>query len=233
MCFITNMKTSKHTQQDSLIRSQFEDFILDKNHPCLMAQSVFQHENFEIQSFGKLGSGDHSQELFQSLREYIDHYQFEGSDFFTFIAVFPEVKYFTEDEFEKCLWQELQKLHEADTEDWDPQVNPDPESYDFSFSVAGKAFYVVGMHPRSSRKARQSPVPALAFNLHHQFEELRKMGTYEHTRDMIRQRDKQLQGNVNPMLQDFGKNREAMQYSGRQVDETWKCPFHPSKKSSS
>lgn len=198
-----------------------------------MAQSVFQHENYEIRSFGKLGSGKHSQELFHSLKDYVDHYNFEGSEFFTLIAVFPEAKHFTEEEFEKRLWRELQNLHEADTETWDPDVNPDPESHNFSFSVAGKAFYVVGMHPNSSRKARQSPVPALVFNLHHQFEALRKMGTYEHTRDMIRQRDKELQGSVNPMLQDFGENREATQYSGRQVNEAWKCPFHPSKKLSS
>ena len=124
------------------------------------------------------------------------------------------------------LWKQLQLLHEADDQEWDKSVSNDPENSNFSFSLAGKAFYMVGMHPHSSRKARQSPVPALAFNLHWQFEKLREMGTYQTVRDKIRERDTELQGDINPMLQDFGENSEARQYSGRKVDGDWKCPFH-------
>jgi FPC/CPF motif-containing protein YcgG len=35
-----------------------------------------------------------------------------------------------------------------------------------------------------------------------------------------------LQGTVNPMLAEFGEQSEARQYSGRDVGEIWKCPFH-------
>src|SRR5690606_40704217 len=101
----------------------------------------------------------------------------------------------------------------------------DPENDNFSFSLGGKAFYMVGLHPNSSRKARQSPVPAIAFNLHWQFEKLREMGAYYTVRDKIRERDKDLQGSINPMLEDFGETSEARQYSGRKVGEEWKCPF--------
>jgi len=105
-------------------------------------------------------------------------------------------------------------------------VSKDTENQHFSFSIGGKAFYIVGMHPGASRKARQSPYAAIAFNLHWQFEKLREMGSYETVRDKIRERDKELQGSINPVLEDFGSNSEARQYSGRKVEKDWKCPFH-------
>lgn len=82
------------------------------------------------------------------------------------------------------------------------------------------------MHPNSSRKARRSPFPSIAFNLHAQFEKLREMGAYEKVRDKIRERDKELQGSMNPMLEDFGLSSEAKQYSGKATGKDWVCPFH-------
>ena len=142
------------------------------------------------------------------------------------MAVFKDQDSFSETQFETALWKQLEFLHDIDNEDWDPEVSDNPEEKNFSFSIAGKAFYMVGVHPNSSRKARQSPYPAIAFNLHWQFEKLREMGAFNTVRDKIRERDIELQGNINPMLEDFGENSEARQYSGRKVEEEWKCPFH-------
>jgi len=87
------------------------------------------------------------------------------------------------------------------------------------------SFYIVGMHPNSSRFARKSPYTMIVFNLHAQFEKLRETNRYDRVRDLIRHRDKSYQGFVNPMLSDFGTNSEARQYSGRQVSANWECPF--------
>ena len=57
----------------------------------------------------------------------------------------------------------------------------------------------------------------LVFNLHSQFEELKASGRYDHMRDLIRGRDVELQGSVNPMVADHGEQSEARQYSGRAV----------------
>jgi FPC/CPF motif-containing protein YcgG len=67
------------------------------------------------------------------------------------------------------------------------------------------------------------------FNPHAQFEQLRAQGRYQPLRDRIRARDVALQGHVNPMLVDHGRESEAKQYSGRVVDADWRCPFaaHP------
>ena len=41
----------------------------------------------------------------------------------------------------------------------------------------------------------------------------------------IRERETVLQGNVNPMLSEFGEESEARQYSGREVSDEWAAPF--------
>ena len=35
-----------------------------------------------------------------------------------------------------------------------------------------------------------------------------------------------LQGSINPVLSQFGKGSEAIQYAGRAVAADWRCPFH-------
>ncbi|HKJ80258.1 MAG TPA: guanitoxin biosynthesis heme-dependent pre-guanitoxin N-hydroxylase GntA, partial [Prolixibacteraceae bacterium] len=113
-----------------------------------------------------------------------------------------------------------------DDQPWDETVSADCTDDNFSFSVLNHAFYIIGLHPNSSRKARRSPYPAMVFNLHWQFEQLREMGTYKQVKETIRQRDIEFEGSINPMLDDFGDRSEARQYSGRAVDDSWKCPFH-------
>lgn len=211
--------------EEAKVNQEFSEFILENNHPCLMAQTVFSMDKAEVHSYSNFGSLQTARKILKDLKNYIENYDFSSNDFYSFIAVFPERKNFSEEQFEALLWKQLQFIHQADASPWDPEVSSDPDSDKFSFSIAAKAFYVVGLHPNSSRKARQSPYPALTFNLHWQFEKLRDMGAYENVRDKIRERDKALQGNINPMLEDFGSNSEARQYSGRKVGEEWKCPF--------
>lgn len=208
----------------------FQQFILEKDHPCIMAQTVFKMDQVDFHTYEDFGSQQTARALFKDLRKYIEKYDFESNEFFTFLAVFIEDQEYSEKEFEEKLWQQLQFLHDEDPLDWDPTVQSDTQDPDFSFSLGGKAFYIVGMHPNSSRKSRQTPFTAIAFNLHWQFEKLREMNTYHTVRDKIRERDSLLQGDINPMLEDFGSQSEANQYSGRKVGEEWKCPFLHKKK---
>lgn len=211
-------------------KSEFREFIIDKNHPCLMAQTVFSMDKVDFKVYKDFGSKSAARKILSDLKKYLSNYDFNSNDFFTFIAAFPDRLDFSEKQFEDLLWKQLEFLHEVDDQPWDPTVSDDPNDKKFSFSLAGKAFYIVGLHPQSSRKARQSPTPALTFNLHWQFEKLREMGSYQTVRDKIRERDIELQGSINPMLQDFGDRSEARQYSGRKVGDEWKCPFLQGKK---
>ena len=135
----------------------------------------------------------------------------------------------SEAHFERLLWGHLQQMHEIDVEffGWDPTVSPDPEDNQFSFSIGGRAYFVAGLNPRASRKARRFPHAALVFNLHQQFERLRERGKFEMIKNMIRARDMAFQGSINPVLEDFGVSSEARQYSGRAVEDNWRCPFRP------
>ncbi|MCB7482264.1 guanitoxin biosynthesis heme-dependent pre-guanitoxin N-hydroxylase GntA [Christiangramia sediminis] len=224
---ITDTKKRRIFNADhAKIKMDFENFILENDHPCLMAKTVFSMDKVELKTYKEFGSLESSKRLIKDLENYIADYDFESNDFKTFMAVFPDSPKYSEIAFEKLLWKQLNNLHQLDNKKWDPEVSENPEDKNFSFSLGGKAFYIVGLHPNSSRLARQSPYVTLTFNLHLQFEKLREMGSYETVRDRIRERDTNLQGNINPMLEDFGKSSEAKQYSGRNVGKEWKCPFH-------
>ncbi|HLT33853.1 MAG TPA: guanitoxin biosynthesis heme-dependent pre-guanitoxin N-hydroxylase GntA [Aquaticitalea sp.] len=208
------------------IEKEFKNFILKQNHPCVMAQTVFKMNTYHLGIYETMRTEDTLLKLKADLNKYLENYNHETPDFETFIACFKDDWFEDELAFETCLWELLQHLHALDPQPWDAAVSNDVSSPEFSFSLFGNAFYVVGMHPKSSRLARRSPYPTLVFNLHSQFEKLRDMGVYQKIKRRIRQRDKKLQGSINPMLQDFGAESEAKQYSGRHVGRSWKCPFH-------
>lgn len=216
----TNFSTTSNYYQE------FEDFILKNDHPCVMAQTTFKQKSVNFEVFKEcLNSASVTSRLLEAVKNYIQSYQFENNDFETLIAIFPNHPSEDERSFEKALWKQLQLLHDLDSEDWDASVSSNPDDTEFSFSLNGVSFYIVGMHPNSSRNARKAPFTTLVFNLHWQFEKLRTMNVYDNVRDRIRQRDAEMNGSINPMLKDFGKQSEANQYSGRAVANSWKCPF--------
>lgn len=221
------MKTAEQitdlNRQDA-IENAYKDFILTQKHPCIMAKTVFMMDAYHLKVYDDFDS-DSAIRLLNDLGDYIAQYDFESHDFESFLAVFPNTNFESELEFENGLWSMLQQLHNFDDCEWDNTVSDDPHNAKFSFSIKGKAFYVVGLHPKSSRKARQSPYTTLVFNLHWQFEKLREMGTYKRVKKRIRKRDKKLQGSINPVLKDYGNDTEAKQYSGRPIGDAWKCPF--------
>ncbi len=205
--------------------SRIREFILD-DHPCVMAQSVFADDNVTLYDYKKMDDEKQQIKLLSDIKTYVDNQEEAKNTFQTFIAVFKKSKFQTELEFENAMWKLLHNLHEMDESEWDPNTNPDTGSSKFSFSLLGTSFYLVGMHPMSSRFARKSPYPLIVFNLHSQFDVLREVNRYTRVRDLIRRRDKAFQGFINPMLEDFGKNSEARQYSGRAVPKDWKCPYN-------
>ncbi|MGJ8550156.1 guanitoxin biosynthesis heme-dependent pre-guanitoxin N-hydroxylase GntA [Winogradskyella wichelsiae] len=212
------------------IDEDYKDFILTQKHPCVMAKTLFMTDKYHLNVYRSSQQIDGLKLLLNDLESFIDQYDFESPLFESFLAVFPFEHYDSELDFEKALWHTLQQLHALDDCEWDTSVSDNPQDPNFSFSLKGSAFYIVGLHPQSSRKARQSPYPTIVFNLHSQFEQLRAMGTYKKVKKRIRKRDKKLQGHINPVLKDFGKESETKQYSGRAVDSTWKCPFHKTTK---
>ncbi len=194
--------------------------------PCLGARSAFNKDRVRFGLYQNLGGADSIEDLCADLAAFSREFPAPGSEAVTFLAMFDE-SVATEDEFVERMWQHLQALHEHDRKEfgWDTAVSSDPSRADFSFSVAGRAFFVVGLSPVSSRIARRAPMPCLVFNFHDQFEVLRANGKYALMQTAIRKRDTALQGSINPVLARFGESSEARQYSGQAVGAEWRCPF--------
>jgi FPC/CPF motif-containing protein YcgG len=192
--------------------------------PCLGARSVFRRENATVRVYDRLASEEATAALLADLGRFAAAVDVEGG-FASFIAIFRGPTSPSERDFERLLWKQLRLLHAADDAPWNEEVSDDPQDHHFAFSVAGTAFFVVGLHPAASRDARRTATPTLVFNLHAQFEQLRESGRFGRMRDLIRERDERLQGSVNPMVSDHGTGSEARQYSGRAVDDSWVAPF--------
>lgn len=188
------------------------------------AKSALHKNRMRFGSFGVLGSGDDALRLRDGLQGFSDEFIDPGVAPVSFVAMFDRAD-MDEDAFEAALWRELQALHDCDSDGWDSAVSSDPARHDFSMSIGGRAFFVVGMHPQASRLARRAPFPCLVFNFHSQFESLKASGKYQSMQTAIRARDMALQGSVNPVLTRFGEASEARQYAGRAVPAEWQCPF--------
>ncbi len=210
--------------------AMLDAFIGDASFPCIGAKSAIGHNGVSVCRAGDLRSADHDGKILAALRALPAGGKMPR-DFISLVALFPATPDLSEFEFERHLWCRLQALHDADPSAWDAAVDADPSSPRFGMSLAGRAFYIVGMHPNSSRLARRAPTTMLAFNPHSQFDSLRASGSFERFRSVIHGRDAALQGEANPMLADHGERSEALQYSGRQVGADWACPFSARKPS--
>lgn len=210
-------------------RAAFRDLVMQPEFPCVGARAAFNSDSYLIETYDELGSETATAALTRDLYDFTRSDLQRESEFATFVAIFQGPESSDELQFEQLLWRQLSLLHRADAAEWDPSVRSDPADPQFSFSFAGRALYVIGMHPNSSRMARRFRWPTLVFNPHEQFENLRAGGKWKRIQQTIRERDVALQGSINPMLSDFGESSEARQYSGRAVEENWQAPFPKAK----
>ena len=214
---------------DHPIASAFRDMVETPEFPCVGAKAALSKAQMDILVCRDITSAWDDLRIHPALIEVIDRYSLDKKIFRTLVVIFEHSPVVSEDEFEAALWARVQSL--ADKDQWkgfpvDDSVSTDPDSPHFSLSFGGKAFFVVGLHPASSRPARRFAHPALVFNLHDQFEQLRAEGRYEKLRTAIIGRDVALAGSENPMLARHGEISEARQYSGRPVDSDWECPYN-------
>lgn len=212
------------------LRTALADWVADPAYPCVGAKSVFARGQAEVAAFDRLADPAETRRLHAGLAAFSARHPEEPGParvprLASYLAGFRAPVPAGEEEFEELLWRQLALLHAVDDAPWDARVSRDVASPHFGLSVAGRAFFVIGMHPQASRLARRTPVPVLVFNLHSQFEQLRASGKYDRLRDTVRTRDVRLQGCPNPMVADHGTRSEARQYSGRQVPDDWRPPY--------
>jgi len=219
------MKRDSMTAFAAKTHAAFRKLVLDPEFSCLGAKAAMNEESYGFAVFNEMGTKDATRALSGELVRFTHSETLKEKEFSTFVAIFRRPLNLTEYEFETCLWLQLRQLHRVDRAGWDPHVSSDPADPHFSFSFAGQALYVIGMHANSSRAARRFPWPTLVFNPHEQFQRLRNEGKWRRMQHAIRAREIALQGNINPMVNDFGDESDARQYSGRAVQDNWMAPF--------
>lgn len=209
------------------IKNSLAEFIQQDGFPCEGARTALQKAQLHVHRYGDIQCGKRTTDLLADIYQFADTFSLSDHMYSSFVAVFEHSRPMSERCFETALWQKLQDLHNIDARmyDWDQAVSDDVTSADFSFSLGGHAFFVIGLNPASRRRSRQFEFPALVFNLHQQFEYLRDKGTFTRFRDRIRERDAAFCGTPNPMLANHGEGSEVLQYSGRELEKEWKCPL--------
>ncbi|MCB1461164.1 MAG: YqcI/YcgG family protein [Nitratireductor sp.] len=208
----------------------FREFIQDTAFPCVGAKSALARDALTMHLAEDIERAKDDVDIHRALRDFSDSLDLDSPIVKSFVVLFDGPCDLAEEDFEKALWNRLQCLHNLDVVSgtaWHRNVDADPNSPHFSLSIGGEPYFVIGLNPNASRPARRFSRPAMVFNSHLQFEKLRADGRFEKMKDIIRQRDAQLAGSVNPMLSDHGEASEARQYSGRMVNDNWKCPFAP------
>ncbi|MEJ1240871.1 guanitoxin biosynthesis heme-dependent pre-guanitoxin N-hydroxylase GntA [Chryseolinea sp. T2] len=196
-------------------------------YPCVGAKAVLAKDNLRSLVVADMRSDEDDKRIINFLYEFIDMYRLSDGLLCSAAIIFQSPLHFTEADFDRCLWTRLQALADIDGDNfaYDLRVSDDPTARNFGFSIKSEALYVIGLHADSLRPARRFAHPAIVFNPHAQFEKLRSRGKYDSLKRAVRQRDMSYAGSVNPMLTDFGESSEAIQYSGIQNGNNWKCPF--------
>ncbi len=206
----------------------FHAFIRELQFPCVGAKAALAQDKMEIVIASDIRSSWDDLCIIERLLNFANSYKESPSLFRSFAVIFRESSNLSETDFEQHLWERVQSLSDKNSlfgAGTDSRVSADPENQHFSLSFGGEAFFVVGLHANASRLARRFERPALVFNLHDQFEQLRQQGRYERMRETILERDVSLSGSVNPMLRRHGEGSEARRYSGRAVGDKWCCPY--------
>ncbi|GGD10166.1 guanitoxin biosynthesis heme-dependent pre-guanitoxin N-hydroxylase GntA [Aquisalinus flavus] len=214
--------------QAETLRKEFDDFIRSDEFPCVGAKAALARGTIDFFAGEHIDEARDDLPLYKALTAFGKTLDNDAPFVQSFVAAFSGPTDLTEQDFEKALWNRLQALHNIDAatgHEWTEGVDSDASSPHFSLSIDGQAYFVVGLHPHSSREARRFSRPILVFNSHEQFEALRADGRFDKMKDIIRERDIRLEGDINPMLNDFGYGSEARQYSGRMVGDDWQCPL--------
>ena len=209
------------------IADEFRDHLRTITFPCVAARQASAKQTIECYVAGHMACPHEDASILDFIYGFVDKYRDAPPGFYSSVVIFTSPQTMDEELFDQYLWQRLQSLSDLDARQYhyDKRVDPNPSSPSFSFSLKEEAFYVIGMHPGSQRKARQYPYPVLVFNPHAQFERLREEEHFARMQHIIRKRDMAYSGSINPMLTDFGEAPEVFQYSGRVYASDWQCPL--------
>ena len=217
--------------EESVLKEQFQQYINSVNFPCLSAKISVLRKSFSFALYDMLAGEDTTQLLWHRLIDFINcQSSLWASDhmFTTYVACFRAPTDMSETVFERLLWKQLQQLHQIDVQNgmkWNDNYSDDPIHPDFGFSVGGRAFFIVGLHPNSSRRAQQFVTPTITFNSLDQFQNFRRLALFNTIQHVIRNNDLIYNQSINPNLTSEDNKSAAFEYSGKLIQSNWIPPF--------
>lgn len=182
-----------------------------------MAKAAIKTGMVDIHSTRGLADSESIMNIQLRLHGFIDRFRLQQKKLSSFILTIDNEELMDFNNFEKEFFRFLNRLKNLDRKNYphDPRVSSDPRDKNYSYSIKSEAFFIVALHPDSPRFARRFHKPAIVFNPHVQFDNLRRKNIFHKIKNVIRSKDKELQGSINPMLNDFGVRSEVFQYMGR------------------
>ncbi len=214
-------------EPDQVIIERYLAWISRPNFPCVGAKAALGRDQIKCVVADQMNSTDGPGVILKFLYAFVDQYRAARRAFHSAAVIFRGPKIDDDHAFDQLFWIELQALIELDRKNygWDKRVDSNPSSPHYSFSIKEEAFFVIGIHPASSRRSRRFDFPAIIFNPHAEFERLRKTNRFDAMKRVVQKRDTAYSGSVNPTLKDFGEASEVFQYSGVHHPADWKCPL--------
>ncbi|WP_327303578.1 guanitoxin biosynthesis heme-dependent pre-guanitoxin N-hydroxylase GntA [Streptomyces sp. NBC_01298] len=207
-----------------LVHSQFRAMMLSEAYTCIGGASAVRRGTYRFGVFPELATPAAVEQSRAALGEFLHEFPEEENAVAVFVASFEGPVIDSEASFEQLLWQQLQGLHDLDTQPvwWDP-TGLEEWNDELGFVFGGRNFFVVGLHPAASRWSRRFGWPTLVFNALSHVRPLERADQFARMQSKIRARDHRLQGSNNPSLD----QSQVAQFSGRDVEADWEFPLRP------
>src|SRR5688500_9758515 len=152
---------------DAIIH-EFQNFINDETYPCVAARAALTRDHIPCLVADHMACPKDDLRILHFVYDFVKEYRSANAALYSAAVIFrlPEVT--SEEIFDNLLWQRLQSLSHMDARhhDYDKRVNSSPSNADFSFSLGGEAFFIIGLNPSSERRSRKFKYPAMVFNPH-------------------------------------------------------------------
>ena len=212
---------------DEVVFNEYYNFLSNKAFPCVAAKAAMAKDHIKLLVADNFACPKDDKLILNFIYDFTHFYRKCAKGFYSAAVIFKQPEIVNEEMFDELLWKRLAALRSMDALQYphDSRVAANPDDSNFSFSLMEEAFFIVGLHPTSSRPARRFKYATLVFNPHAQFETMKKDARYEKMKTIVRKRDVSFSGSVNPMLTDFGEASEVYQYSGKNYDSQWQCPL--------
>jgi len=166
-------------QQQEMI-ADYLAFISRPDFPCVAARAAFAHDQISCFVAGNMLCPADDKHILDFIYQFVNDYRNAKSLYHSATIIFAGPEITSEEYFDELLWRKLQSLSNLDAVNYnyDSRVSDDPASPDFSYSLKEEAFFLIALHPASSRLSRRFKYPTLVFNPHDQFEILREQHHY-------------------------------------------------------